>query len=73
MVLHKLTDVKLKMSSAYHPQTDSASKQMNKTVNQALWYHVAQNQKGWAQALPHVWFDLMNTVNKFTGFSPFQL
>ena len=47
-VLHKLTGVKLKMLSAYHPQTDGTSEQTNKTINQALWYHVAQNQKGWA-------------------------
>jgi hypothetical protein len=43
--LHKLTGMKLKMSSLYHPQTDGASKQTNKTVKQALRYHVAQNQK----------------------------
>jgi hypothetical protein len=71
--LHKLTGVKLKMSSAYHPQTDGASERMNKTINQALHYHVAQNQKGWARVLPCIHYDLMNTVNKSTGFSPFQL
>lgn len=71
--LHKLTGVKLKMSSSYHPQTDGASERTNKTVNQALRYHVARNQKGWQRALPRVRFDLMNTVNKSTGFSPFQL
>jgi len=72
-VLHKLTGIKLKLSSAYHPQTDGASEQTNKTVNQALWYHVARNQKGWAHVLPCIRFDLMNMVNKSTGFSPFQL
>jgi hypothetical protein len=72
-VLHKLTGIKLKLSSAYHPQTDGTSKQTNKTVNQMLWYHVAWNQKGWAWALPCIRFDLMNMVNKLTGFSPFQL
>jgi len=41
MALHKLTGVKLKMSSAYHPQKDGASERTNKTVNQALRYHVA--------------------------------
>lgn len=71
--LHRLTGVNLKRSSAYHPHTDGASERTNKTVNQVLQYHVAHNQKGWAQALPHVRFDLMNTVNKLTGFSPFQL
>ena len=71
--LHKLTGIKLKMSSVYHPQTDGASERTNKTINQALCYHVAWNQKGWVQALPCIHFDLMNTMNKSTGFSPFQL
>ncbi|GBE87360.1 Transposon Tf2-11 polyprotein [Sparassis crispa] len=41
--LHRLTGVRLKMSSAYHPQTDGASERSNKTVIQALRYHVARN------------------------------
>ena len=71
--LHKLMGVKLKMSSAYHPQTDGASEQLNKTINQCLWYHVEHNQLGWQRALCWVHFDIMNTINKSTGFSPFQL
>ena len=39
-VLHALTGIKLKMSSAYHLQTDGSSKRSNKTVNQAICYHV---------------------------------
>lgn len=39
--LHKLTGVKLKMSTAFHPQTDGTSERTNKTVNQAIRYHVA--------------------------------
>jgi hypothetical protein len=34
---------------------------------------VERNQKGWARALPRIRFNIMNTVNKSTGFSPFQL
>jgi hypothetical protein len=71
--LHKLTGVKLKMSTAFHPQTDGASERTNKTVNQAIRYHVARNQRGWVRALPRVHFDMMNTVNASTGFSGFQL
>ena len=71
--LHKLTGVKLKLSSAYHPETDGASECTNKTVNQALRYHVEHNQLGWVHALPKIRFDLMNTINKSTGFTPFQL
>jgi hypothetical protein len=61
------------MSSAYHPETDGASERSNKTINQCLRYHVERNQKGWVLALPRVRFDIMNTVNKSTGFSPFHL
>jgi hypothetical protein len=71
--LHKLTRVKLKMSMAYHPESDGASERSNKTINQCLRYHVERNQKGWRRALPRVRFDIMNTINASTGFSPFQL
>ena len=71
--LHKLTGVKLKMSTAYHPQTDGASERTNKTLNQAIRYHVDNNQKGWLSKLPRIRFAIMNTVNASTGFSPFHL
>jgi hypothetical protein len=67
-----LTGVKLKMSTAYHPQTDGASERSNKTINQAIWYHVERNQRGWAKALLRVRFTMMNSVNASTGFSPFM-
>ncbi len=71
--LHKISGVKIKMSTSFHPMTDGASERTNKTVVQALRYHVDRNQKGWVRALPRVRFDIMNTVNASTGFSPFQL
>jgi hypothetical protein len=71
--LTKLTGVKLKMSSSYHPETDGSSERTNKSVVQSLRFHVERNQKGWAKKLPLVRFNLMNTVNVSTGFSPFQL
>ena len=71
--LHLLTGTKLKMSTAYHPETDGASERTNKTVNQCLRFFVERNQRGWVKALPLIRFNIMNTVNKSTGFSPFQL
>jgi len=38
--LTKLSGVKLKMSTAYHPETDGSSERTNKTINQTLRYHV---------------------------------
>jgi hypothetical protein len=61
------------MSSAYHPETDGLSERSNKTITQCLRFHVERNQKGWVRALPLIRFNLMNTVNVSTGFSPFQL
>ena len=43
----------------------------NKTVNQAIRYHVDNNQKGWLAKLPCIRFAIM--VNASTGFSGFQL
>jgi hypothetical protein len=71
--LQALTGVKLKLSTAYHPETDGTSERSNKTVNQALRYYVRRNQKGWARALPRIRFDIMNSVNTSTGYSGFQL
>ena len=71
--LHKLTGVKLKLSSAYHPETDGSSERSNKTINQCICYHVRRNQKGWVCALPQICFDIMNSVNASTGFSNFQI
>ena len=45
-VLTKLTGVKLKMLSTYHPEMDSSSKHSNKTVVQCLCYRVKHNQTG---------------------------
>lgn len=71
--LHTLTRVHLKMSTAYHPQTDGASEQTNKTLNQCIRFHVERNQKGWVQALPVIRFHIMNSVNASTRFSGFQI
>ena len=57
----------------HHPQTDGSSECTNKTVIQCLWFHIERNQKGWAKALPKVWFDIMNTPNTSMGLSPFVL
>lgn len=71
--LHRLMGVKIKMSSAYHPETDGASEWSNKTINQMLRYHVDRDQKGWVCALLRVRFAIMSTVNRSTGFTPFFL
>ena len=60
------------MSSAYHPQSDGASER-KKTVIQCILFAVERDQRVWVKALPKVRFDIMNTINASTGFTPFQL
>lgn len=71
--LHQLTGVKLKLSSSFHPESDGASECTNKTVIQCIRFAVERDQMGWTRTLPKIRFDIMNTVNRSTGFTPFQL
>ena len=48
--LHQLTNISLKMSSAYHPETDGSSERTNKTVIQCIHFAVERDQKGWVRA-----------------------
>ena len=68
-----LTGIKHKASTSFHPQSDGSSERTNKTAIQAIRFHVERNQTGWVRALPAVRFHMMNTVNKSTGYTPFQL
>jgi hypothetical protein len=61
------------MSTSYHPETDGSSEWTNKSVNQAIRYHINNNQKGWLAKLLRIWFAIMNTVTASMGFSGFQL
>ena len=71
--LHQLTGVKLKLSSSFHPESDGASERTNKMVIQCIRFAVEHDQMGWTRALPKICFDIMNTMNRSTGFTPFQL
>jgi hypothetical protein len=68
-----LSGVKHKCSSSFHPQTDRQSERTNRTVIQAICFHVERNQSGWKRALPRIRFNIMSTLNQSTGYSPFQL
>lgn len=72
-VLMKITRIKHKLSTTYHPQTDGTSKRSNKTVIQCLCFHIKRNQCGLARVLSKVRFHIMNTINASTGLTPFML
>lgn len=71
--LHKLSGIKLKMSTMYHLELDGTSKHTNKTIIQCIRFAVERDQRGWVQTLLKVCFNIMNMINTSTGFTPFQL
>ena len=56
--LHKLVGTKLKMSSAYHPQTDGATEHANRTVTQMLRQCINLDQRDWVIKLPAIQFGI---------------
>jgi len=68
----KLSGTKLKMSSAYHPQTDGQSEVVNRCVEQYLWCFVHQQPTKWNSLLPWAEFWYNTTYHASTGMTPFQ-
>jgi hypothetical protein len=54
--LHRLLGSKLRMSSAYHPQTDGATERANCTITQMLRQCVNDKQNDWVAKLPAIEF-----------------
>ena len=68
--LHRLMDVKLAMSTAFHPQTDGQTERANQTLEIMLRAFVDQQQTNWDLLLTAAEFAYNNATNATTGFSP---
>ena len=71
--LHRLMGTKLLMSTVFHPQTDGATEQANRSIRQILRMIINGDQKNWADKCPMVEFALNSSVSATTGFTPFKL
>ncbi|RVW96360.1 hypothetical protein CK203_020887 [Vitis vinifera] len=63
---------KLHMSSAYHPQTDSQSKVVNRCVEQYLRCFVSQQPRKWSSFLPWAEFWYNTTYHSSIRMTAFQ-
>lgn len=68
----KMSGTQLKMSSAYHPQTDGQSEVANRCVEQYLRCFVHQQPRKWSSFLPWAEFWYNTTYHTSTGMTPFQ-
>lgn len=71
--LHKLLGVELRMSSAYHPETDGSTERANRTVTTMLRLCVNEKQTNWVSCLPAIEFAINSARSESTGFAPFFL
>ena len=71
--LHRLLNVKIKLSTAYHPETDGAMERANKTIIEALRHYVNQRQTDWAKHLTHVESVFNNSISAATQHAPNDL
>jgi len=71
--LNRLIGTKLKMSSAYHPETDGSTERANRTITQMLRQCVDPKQTDWVSKLPAIEFALNSARSESTGYAPFFL
>jgi hypothetical protein len=71
--LWQLSHTKLDFSSAYHPQTDSQTEVVNRSLGALLRSLVGENLKSWDLQLYQAEFAYNQSVNRSTGLSPFTI
>ena len=62
---------KIKLSTAFHPETDGATEILNQSLEQYLRVFCTHQQDDWEILLPMAEFAYNNSVNSSTGVSPF--
>ena len=65
--------IKKRLSTAFHPQTDSQTKRQNSTIEAYLRVFVNFKQNDWARLLLMTKFAYKNAKNAITGHTPFEL
>src|SRR6184192_3899195 len=71
--LFQLIEVKLAMSTAFHPQTDGQTERTNRTLEDMLRAFTNYQQTNWENNLTAAEFAYNTAVNTSTGLTPFQV
>ena len=71
--LYKILEIKRKMSTAFHPQTDGQTERLNCEINTYLRIYVSDRQQDWAKWIKIAQFVWNNTVSSVTTDSPFGI
>ena len=66
-------NVQIKMSSAFHPQTDGQTERVNRVLEDTLRHFVSPRKNDWDKLLPAVEFALNSAYHESTRTTPFEL
>jgi transposase InsO family protein len=70
---YQILSVKLKLSTAFHPQTDGQTEIINQYIDQRLRPFVSYYQDNWSEMLPLIDHTQLVLPHDSIGMSPFQL
>ena len=70
--LNKMLEIKIKLSTAFHPQTDRQTECMNQELEQYLRFFVENRQKDSLEWLASAEFAVNNKTHTTTKVSPFM-
>lgn len=71
--LFELVGTKLRMSSAFHPQTDGGTERLNRILEEYLRAYINPEQNDWDKWLPLAEFAYNNSKQESIGCTPFYL
>jgi len=71
--LFRLSGTQLKMSSAYHPQSDGQTEVLNCIVEQHLWSFVHHRPSHWGKFLAWAEYSHNTSWNSATGVTPYEV
>ena len=70
--LNRMLGIKMKLSTAFHPQTDGQTERMNQELEQYLRFFIEHRQKDWPEWLVAAEFAVNNKIHTATKVSPFM-
>ena len=69
----QILGIKLKMSTAFHPETDGQTERANRIIQDCLRHYVNFDQTNWDELLGPIEYVLNSAKQTSTNYSPFEL
>ena len=69
--LNSMWEIKMKLSTVFHSQTDGQTERMNQELEQYLRFFIDHRQKNWPKWLASAEFAINNKIHLTTKVSPF--